>query len=318
MASRGFIGGARCHLLYAAGNRRCARRPDGLKRGQGGGSVGGMKLAISTLACPEWSLQRIIEVTGENQIQGIDFRGVGPEIDITKLPAFKEGLDDTLAALRERSIELPCFNTSVTLVTPAPERWQMMLEECHRYAQLAEKTRTPYLRIFGGAPPKGMTREEARVLGRRHLRQLVKLAGPFGCRILIETHDAWAVGPAVLELIGEFDPAHVGALWDVEHPWRHGEPVEQTARTLRPYLAHTHIKDTRRDGETKAQMLLGEGELPLTAFLAALREVGYDGWITLETEKRWVASAPEPEISVPQFARWMRSQLAEGRDEARR
>jgi fatty-acyl-CoA synthase len=265
-----------------------------------------MKLAISTLACPDWSLEQIIETVAANHIQGIDFRGLGPEIDITRLPAFNEDLPATLAALAERNIELPCYNTSVTLVTPAPERWQMMLEECHRYAQLAQKTRSPSLRIFGGAAPKGMTHDEALLLARRHLKQLSKLTRPFGCRVLLETHDAWTTGPAILQLLEGLNPADVGVLWDAEHPWRHGEPMAETAAALKHYLGHTHIKDTRHTGEQKEQMLLGEGQLPLKEFLAALRGIGYAGWVSLETEKRWVASAPDPDISIPQFARWMK------------
>src|SRR5438874_2029465 len=108
-----------------------------------------MKLCFSTLVCPSWSLGQIFEQAEKFGIKGIDFRGLGHEIDITKLPAFGAELDSTLSELHRRGLEMPCLNTSVTLVTPASERWQMMLEECERYARLAERTRTPYLRIFG-------------------------------------------------------------------------------------------------------------------------------------------------------------------------
>ncbi|HMB94656.1 MAG TPA: hypothetical protein VKK61_01320, partial [Tepidisphaeraceae bacterium] len=53
------------------------------------------------------------------------------------------------------------------------------------------------------------------------------------------------------------------------------------------------------------QKLLGDGDLPLKQSCIALREGGYDGWICLETEKRWQAEAPEPQVSIPQFAQFM-------------
>ena len=269
------------------------------------GSVSGMKLCISTLACPAWTLEQIIETTAANEIAGIDFRGIGPEIDISKLPAFNEELPTTLENLHRHNLTMPCLNTSVAVVAPAPERWEMMLEECRRYASLAEKTHTRFLRVFGGAVPKGMTREEARLLGQRHLRQLMKITHAFGCRILLETHDSWATSAQVLELIHEFDPADVGVLWDVEHPYRRGEAMLDTAVGLGKYLAHIHVKDSVPADGKSIPKLLGEGDLPLRDFVAALKHVGYDGWICLECEKRWHAEAPEPEASIPQFAAYI-------------
>jgi sugar phosphate isomerase/epimerase len=120
-------------------------------------SVGGMKLAISTLVCPTWELERIVEVAAENGIEGIDFRGIGAEIDITALPQFGAGLDGTLKLLGGRGISMPCLNTSVTLVCPSSQRWEAMLEEAVRYATLAERAGTKYLRVFGGRAPKELT-----------------------------------------------------------------------------------------------------------------------------------------------------------------
>jgi len=86
-----------------------------------------MKLCISTLACPGWDLQQIIDVCAANQIAGVDFRGLQNEIDVTKLPAFTgDGLDETLSRLRSRGIEIPCMNSGVALEAPA-ERWNDML-----------------------------------------------------------------------------------------------------------------------------------------------------------------------------------------------
>jgi sugar phosphate isomerase/epimerase len=265
-----------------------------------------MKLTISTLACPEWSLERIVQVAAANGIDGIDFRGLGSEIDITKLPSFNDGLDNTLALLRAHNLEMPCLNSSVTLVTPAPERWQMMLDEANRSARLAEKTHTRFLRVFGGGVPKDLSREEAALLARRHLRQMMKICHPFGCTPLVETHDEWATSLQMLEIIHEFDPRDVGVLWDIEHPFRRGENPADTFASLRRFIRHVHFKDSVRTGNKNSPRLLGEGELPVRECHALLREGGYDGWVCLETEKRWHAEAPDPAESIPQFATFMR------------
>src|SRR5262245_44207651 len=147
-----------------------------------------MKLCFSTLVCPTWTLEQIATHAHAAGITGVDFRGLGEEIDVTKLPAFSDSVDATLRRLRDYGLSMPCLNLSVTLITPAPERWQMMLEECHRATRLAERSGTKFLRIFGGGVPKDMSRDEARAMGQRRLRQLVKICHESGAQVILETH----------------------------------------------------------------------------------------------------------------------------------
>ena len=267
-----------------------------------------MRLTISTLACPDWPLDRIIAACARHGIGGIDFRGLGPEIDVTKHVAFGAGLEDTLALLRQYAIELPCFSTSVTLISPGPQRWQDMLDEARRYAVLAGRTGTPFLRIFGGAPPDDMTRDEALAMARRHLRQVLKICKPHGTMPLVETHATWSSSGQLKELLHEFDPADVGVLWDVEHPYRSGESPGDTAESLRRFIRHVHLKDSSCTNGKSTPRLLGQGDLPLGDFIKALRAIAYDGWICLETEKRWHGeTAPDPDESIPHFATFMRA-----------
>ena len=267
-----------------------------------------MKLCFSTLACPDWSLDQIVQCARDNQL-GVDFRGIGPDIDITRTPAFNEGLPPTLELFRRNNVVLPCLNTSVTLISP-PDRWTAMLDECQRTAQLASKTDTHLMRIFGGAVPKGMDRGEARSMAHRHLRQLAQITIPNGVQLALETHDEWIIADEVLQLIDTCEPHEVGALWDIEHPHRRGEEPEQTVQKLGDRILHVHIKDSFPPvpGERKARpTLLGEGEVPIVESVKQLRAIGYAGWYCLEAEKRWIASTPEPEESIPQFARYMRT-----------
>ena len=269
-------------------------------------SVGGMKLAISTLVCPAWELERIVDAAAENGIEGIDFRGIGAEIDITALPQFGAGLEGTLKLLAGRGISMPCLNTSVTLVCPSSQRWDAMLDEARRYAVLAERTGTKYLRVFGGKAPKELTADQARMMAERHMRQLVKICRPHGCIPLLETHDDWRVSGRVLELVHGFDPAEAGVIWDLEHPWRAGEAPMDTAQGLRRFMRHVHVKDTIYPENQPQSVLLGQGLVPLGECAAGLGRIEYGGWYCLETEKRWHPAAPEPEQSIPQFARFMR------------
>ena len=266
-----------------------------------------MKLCISTLACPTWTLDQIIAGCAQAGVQGIDFRGIGDELDITRLPEFNQRLDETLARFREHGLSMPCLNTSIRLITPHAEEWNSFLDECQRYAQLAGQCGTMYLRVFGGAIPNTMTRDQARMLGERHLRQISKICRTHGCKVALETHDAWRTSDEVLELVHALTPDEVGVLWDIEHPIHGGEEVERTVQRLHRYICHVHIKDCVVEEGRRVSKLLGQGVVPIRECVQALRDTGYDGWWSLETEKRWDAQAPEPEQSIPQFVRYMRS-----------
>jgi sugar phosphate isomerase/epimerase len=268
-----------------------------------------VKLSLNTLSCPSWDLATIFDTAAANQIQGIDFRGVGAEIDVTRMAAFNAELPATLAELRRRGLSMPCLNTSVTLVSPDSQRWNDMLEEFRRYAELGGKCGTQFIRVFGGGIPKELTRDEARTMASRHLRQLIKIGKIFHIIPVLETHDDWRLHEQVLSLMGDLDPAEVGVLWDIEHPFLRGEPVETTAGQLAKYLRHVQVKDSVEHEGRRLPKLLGQGELPIVPALKALKVNGYDGWLALETEKRWHAAGPEPEIGVPQFARYIREAL---------
>ncbi len=54
---------------------------------------------------------------------------------------------------------------------------------------------------------------------------------------------------------------------------------------LADFIVHTHAKDgVRRDDGSKAEVPLGEGHVPWERYLAALGEIGYDGFLTIERE----------------------------------
>jgi sugar phosphate isomerase/epimerase len=81
-----------------------------------------------------------------------------------------------------------------------------------------------------------------------------------------------------------WDPCNVIYLDDV------GDPVHDEYPKIADRVIHVHIKDARREGTKAAPECLeiGTGEIDFPAQFAALRERGYDGWVTLETHWRSV------------------------------
>jgi sugar phosphate isomerase/epimerase len=266
------------------------------------------RLTFSTLICPAWPLEKIIDQAARCGAQGIDFRGVETVVDHSTLPAFTTDAATTLAALKRHGLETPCMCSSIALMTPDPAKWNAMLEEFTRYLAISDTFGSAFIRIFPGRTPSEMPRDEAASMARRHARQLAKLASSHRVKPILETHDDWGASTEVIKLVADCDPDEFGVLWDVRHTWAAKETPEQALATLGTRLKHVHVKDSVMKDGREIPALLGEGVVSVGDSLRALKAANFAGWICLETEKRWHPDvAPLPEESLPQYVKFVRA-----------
>lgn len=62
-------------------------------------------------------------------------------------------------------------------------------------------------------------------------------------------------------------------------------PVE-AVHILKDYIVHTHAKDGVKNPDgTHTEYRLGDGDVPFVEYLSALKEIGYDGFLTIERER---------------------------------
>jgi len=72
------------------------------------------------------------------------------------------------------------------------------------------------------------------------------------------------------------------------------DPVE-AVHILKNYIVHTHAKDGVKLTEGYQEMPLGQGGVPYIEYLAALRDEGYDGFLTIERE---CGDTPDKDIKI--------------------
>jgi L-ribulose-5-phosphate 3-epimerase len=109
-------------------------------------------------------------------------------------------------------------------------------------------------------------------LGRAHL-----IAEASGIQLGLETN---LPGPIVRELIDRSGLPALGAYYDVGNAVANGNNAVADVYALAPMLCGVHLKDRKRGGDS---VMLGDGDADLTAFLAALEAVSYQGPLILET-----------------------------------
>ncbi|MBR6290567.1 MAG: sugar phosphate isomerase/epimerase, partial [Clostridia bacterium] len=114
-------------------------------------------------------------------------------------------------------------------------------------------------------------------------------------------------GEGSLEIAGK-EPAF-GILWDVQHSDKTCRDDWESFYTLiKPYVRHIHFKDHLRDSDPPFKLVsVGEGDIPLKAIVDRLLADGYDGYFSLEWEKKWHPDLADPEIEFPHFAELMKS-----------
>ena len=270
------------------------------------------ELSFSTLACPAWTVDRIVGAAVASGYRAIDFRGYLGDVELPDSPAFRgDALKETAARIRDAGLEVSCLSSGAKMSAPDAAAREKQLDAMRRYAELCEPFGCRLVRIFGGAA-EGIADPVANAA--ETLVAAAEIAKDAGIEFAVETHDDWT---DTSKLRAAFDaagrPEGIALLWDVHHPWAtKGEAPETSALNLSPFVRNTHWKDSRAlPGGKRRLCLPGEGDVPLRAAWNALAAAGYDGWFTLEWEKRWHPEIEEPEVAIPAFAAFMR-RLAAG------
>jgi sugar phosphate isomerase/epimerase len=268
-----------------------------------------MKLAFTTLGCPEWTLRQIVRNAAELGYDGVDFRGLLEDMDVSRRPEFTTGLNETRRMFADHGVAISCLSISARYAVVDAVEKERHFDETRRNLELAARLGVHLLRVFGGAVPEGYTVESILPTLVENLSLMGDEAEQFDVTLALETHDAWTDSATFARLMAEVNHPRVRVLWDLHHPYRaNGEPPEVTYANLGPYVANTHVKDSVASDDPfgYTYVFLGDGDVPIKKMLDLLIQGGYDGYATLEWEKRWHPDLPEPEGAFPQYVQTMR------------
>lgn len=263
-----------------------------------------MKIAFSTLGCPDFSWPDIYAMAKDLGFDGIEIRGLGNEIFAVKAQPFTESeLPQTIQKLSELHLEIPCLSSGCCLkyADKAEENYHEIVE----YIKLAGKLGTPYVRVLADNAPQPQGEVDDQVV-LSVLRRLIPVAEEHGVTLLVETNGVYADTTRLRALLDEIASDTVAALWDAHHPFRYaGETPGKTVQNLGAYIKYVHIKDSVVENGAVKYRLMGEGDLPVDDIILALSSINYDGYITLEWVKRWANELSDAGVVFPHFANFM-------------
>ncbi|MBN1219022.1 MAG: sugar phosphate isomerase/epimerase [Anaerolineae bacterium] len=271
-----------------------------------------MKISMMTLGCPTWDLNTICARGREYGFDGVDFRGLLDEIDVTRLPEFTTGVAETRQKLADAGLVVSGISSSIRVCEP--EKLSDNVEEARRTIAVAHDLRAKNVRVFGMGNLDRFSHQELAQIGRDCMAQILALDGAAELRWLFETHDNWIRARDCKLLLDIIDHPAFGALWDMGHTARvGGESPEESYAAIGPRVGYTHVKDAVYNPDHAQAMadgwryvLPGQGQLPLAEAIKLLKRHGYDGWLLFEHEKRWHPNLPDPEVAFPAFVKWVK------------
>ena len=267
-------------------------------------------LAFSTLACPSWSIETIIEKAVEFGYAGIEWRG-GPNGHIQPIMPAREK-----AALRKISSDAGLAALAVTtytsFVSPLAEERKSNVDELRRYSDLAAEIGAPYVRAFLGELPAEINLDDQiyeKISG--SLNVASAYAASIGVKIAVEPHDNFTRS-AVVYPVFDRDPSHsdLRVIWDIGNTFAAGEEPAEGFDLLKDLLAYVQVKDGKRNDSTWQLCSVGHGDVPLAQAFELLSNYGYEGAFSVEWEYAWHSELDPPEIALPAALRTVQKLLS--------
>jgi len=209
------------------------------------------------------------------------------------------GLREVLSEVKEAGFEGVELGSSLDFLGPA-DLLQTLLDELGlKMASLVVPTlaadareRIDYAAAFGvtvlmvggGARPKGRPVEKIDMRPYADaLCDLANYAGRYGMCLAQHTHPDSITGTTEESLmLLDMVPESVGITADVAHLQQAGSDPVRAIYRFGERLRHVHLKDYKIDTDELVE--LGRGAVDLAGVMRACRDVGYQGWYSVELD----------------------------------
>lgn len=287
-------------------------------------------IAGHTMGTPEYTVCEAIELLHKMGADGVEI--VVQDDYKSGLPTHcsREILEQVKQCAQDNHIQIICL-------TPYNSYFNSLDEEV-RQKELAaiedvigycDFLGAKYIRIYGGNLVAGDTEklEERWAKLVESLRYLGDKAAEKGVTLVVENHfNTMAVSAnQSAKLMEDVNHPAVRILYDQANlAFTGNEDYVQAIQTQQQYVAYMHVKDLvfkegvaftssdvahpKEEERNVYTRIVGEGVLPWPEILRAVKEQGYDGWLSLEYERRWHPDdIPDASIGMKKSLDYLRS-----------
>ncbi len=202
----------------------------------------------------------------------------------------QEDLGEVERAVKDANLTVALFNFDAGDMPSGdrglpsdPEREEQFRENVPMALDLAKKLGCGRLNALVGHEVPGMSREEQLGLARKNVAWAADMAEEQGAMVMVEAINTFENGPYLLattaqaaEFVRSVGRTNVMLQYDVYHMQRMEGNLVANMREHIGEIGHVQIADSPGRGEP------GTGEIHYPYVLAALEDLGYDGYVGLE------------------------------------
>ena len=271
------------------------------------------RIAFSTVACPDWTLDRVASLALDAGYSGVELRSMGRGgAEFVNDPGLTSPAK-VLRLMRQQGVEIAGVASGVHYDAPVfppvighifPQK-HAPIEATKEFIEIASELGAPFVRVFpfGSRAKRGDKALRRLVVGRLVLA--ADAARHSGVRLVLENGGAFPTAEEVASLVDEVGSPNLGVCYALAAAHEAGDDVAKGARLLGGRLLMARVKDLRA-GEPRP---LGRGDLPCEGFVRAVSLVASTQWVVYEWDKAWVPGLAPAEEVLPGAARslveWM-------------
>lgn len=265
-----------------------------------------MHVAFTTLACHDWTLDRIARLAGELAYDSVELRTFGfGQSQIVSDPALSDPLK-VRGTLADHGVAPCCIATSLkfdrTVFPPVLGRaitdQEIEARQAKRLIDLAARMDCPAIRVYAFEPHKRESRASAvrRIVWR--LGMAVDAARNTGVRVLLENGGGFATAAELREILDQIQSPWLGAYYSVAPARQAGEDPVGAIDLLGDRLAMVRLKGLRGG----RPCLLADGDDPNADVVRALTARRFAGTLCYSFDPLWHVGQTRTPLPAPEEA----------------
>jgi sugar phosphate isomerase/epimerase len=168
-------------------------------------------------------------------------------------------------------------------IEPDANYRRVRIDHTKRALTLARELGARCITTEPGGPLEGRSRAECLALFIEMLKPVVEHAEKERILLLVEPEPDLLIETAdqYLEFASRLSSPYLGLNFDIGHAYCVRDDPPETIRRLGKLIRHVHLEDIAAT-RVHHHLIPGEGAIDFAATLSALKETGYDGWVTIE------------------------------------
>ena len=257
---------------------------------------------IKQLVAGQMSIYEWIKLADELRVDGLELYNNFTDVkDPTNWPMIRKAVEDT-------GMVIPMMCASPDFTIPDAALRKKEVEHEIKAIEMSAALGAKYCRVLSGQRRKDITREEGMGYVVDSINACIPTAKDLGITLIIENHykdDFWTepefaqMMDVFVDLVSRIDSPYFGVNFDPsnaiaagEEPLELLEKVKHKVLTMHAsdrYLAHGTTEDLRKaEGGSAGYVsffkhgVIGKGLNDYDAIFSTLKDVGFDGWISIE------------------------------------